>query len=208
MDSFTEDNLLFQLSPASHITDQDIYNWNNKSDFSGYYVDLKGSYKTLHLDQFIYRYNIYNKKYEIISTEERDFMHKCGFVDGYINNIHLLYNKDDGTGISLLDEVNEINDAFYSNKLCYLYLPANKSYLLITDLRNYYRRDNGKKDYTIICCAPYYETDFFYKLGEYENINNKEDLNNFIQTLTTNYIGMTLIFENTKNILISHCEQI
>ena len=196
----------FIQSPAYNITYDDIYNWNNKSNFSGYYNDLKETYKTLHLNEFIYRHNDQNNSYDLISNEEKQFMENCGFVNGYIENINNLFNKDDGTGISLIEEIKEINDAFFTNKLCYLYLPFNKTHLLITQLRNLYSKDTLEKKFSILCCTPYYDTNFFYQVPKFQMINTKDELDQFTTTLRNRCISISLIFEYSKNILFSHFE--
>ena len=112
----------FAVSPAANITNQDITNWNNKSDFSGNYQDLN-NLPTLSLVSFSGNYEDLNNKPNVLekfldlstffdldrTNEENNKLYSLGTLNNYILNFNKFKNNDN---ISLDTAIINIVDSY------------------------------------------------------------------------------------------------
>ena len=101
---YEETDPIFEKSPVSDITNEDIENWNNKSDFSGDYNDLENKPELFSGDYD----DLENKP--AIPTKTSDLTNDSGFLTEH-QDISGKVDKETGKGLS----TNDFTNAYKSN---------------------------------------------------------------------------------------------
>ena len=203
--SFTETDPIFSASPAANITNQDITNWNNKSDFSGNYEDLN-RIPTLATVATSGNYNDLINKPQVtislegftnsnISTEENNKLRFLGNTDAYILNYDNFLNS---SNMSLKDIfLNSINK--YLQTSINLTIKSTLYNFLVNNIQSY-NPDGEEAIYYILNLLPINNCNYAtirYDLDDF----NEDIANQQLSNLTITEQSFILIIDTIYNVL-------
>lgn len=211
-----ETDPIFAVSPAANITNEDITNWNNKSDFdettlaaiatTGNYNDLLNKYYVFSLSDFIYKYDDINNTWTTLTGNELTTIQQCGLIqtntdfNAYVKNIHYLYSTNDNTdNNNIITSLLQLITQFNNKKRCYL--KSTSIYQLITNIETNY--SNNQLNNVIISCVPRVINNFNDMFVNTE-IQNDEDIQDIINNTVFGIFTSTIIVDLKHDILYSY----